>query len=105
MELRPGQIFALEYTRPVYPDNSREFPLFWQYFDDCQANARSLLIPNGCHTRHIGPDGLLTVVVNEDRYQEYLARKAEIKAAEEAETAAMYEDSVLEGGGDQGNNE
>lgn len=64
-----------------------------------------MLIPRVCHTRHIGPDGLVTVVVNEERWQEYLVKRAQRKAREKAETAAMYEESILDGGSVKADNE
>lgn len=62
-------------------------------------------LPPDCYYTRRRADGSIIAFISEDKWQEYQAREAEKKAAKVAETEAMHEESVPDGGDEKGEKE
>jgi hypothetical protein len=70
----------------------RTFPTFQRYMEECIASGEIFDVPRGCYTeRRLGVRHM-KFVVDEEKYQEFQRRKAEVKTADEKTAEASQAD-------------
>jgi hypothetical protein len=82
-------------TTTTNASQPKKFPTFQRYMDECIASGEVLDVPRGCYTEKRTGERHVEFLVDEERYQEFQRRKAEVKAADEKTAEASQADEEL----------
>jgi hypothetical protein len=82
-------------TTTTNASQPQKFPTFQRYMDECIASGEVLDVPRGCYTEKRTGERHVEFLVDEERYQEFQRRKAEVKAADEKTAEASQADEEL----------